>query len=491
MNIFKYILEYFKKIRSRFRDSTRNKATIQRIKKNTGKQIEDIEAALKDLINQDDKNEEQVEKIIRDKTAIEIGQKLEKQLKEPIFDLAEIEQELNLLNKKLFDIETRKQKINSVQNLSHSKTDADIENLEKLLQELDSKKGISSDSEYLEGFNDKATKVDSFFEEFKLIKVYRKREEKREHKEKLKKQKVNELLRHLKQSINSDKTVQTKQSIKIVEEAILGLINTEQKNKFRKKLSALRETFRKKEIEVEAKRQKEILKLKKEKEERKRKEEAKRLEEEKKKGIIVDDAIKNTILQKYPITAFYHMTALSNLESILQNGLLSHSEAYQQNLVRTDISDNEVNDRRQRKEPKNNKKIHDYVPFYFNPKNPMLYRRKDLQNIIVILEVDKRLIYQKSNLFTDGNAASNSTQFYNQLSNLQDVDWTALQRAYWNDYPDGKRIRCAEVLVFPKMPRNYILKIHSNNLDAMNKTRALVRNFGLDIPCKLSSKFYF
>ena len=135
MNIFRYIFDYFQKVRSRFRKSTRNKTTFQRIKKNTDK--------------------------------------------ESIFDLAEIEEEVNVLNRKLFDIKTKKQRIDFIQIPSSSKTDEDIDRLEKIFQGLNHKNDFHSNSSYIENWNDNEIKVDNFFEEFRLIKVYRKREEKR------------------------------------------------------------------------------------------------------------------------------------------------------------------------------------------------------------------------------------------------------------------------------------------------------------------------
>ena len=491
MNIIKYIIDYFKKIRSRFRKSTRNETVFQRIKENDNKQIKEIDKRLKDLLRNKDENVEEIKRVIEEKTAIEISQGLGLKYEEPVFDLAEIEEEVNVLNQKLFDIELRKQRIDLIKIPPTSKTDEDINKLEKIFQGLSSKKKFHSDSVFLNGLNEDKTNVDSFFEEFRLIKVYRNREEKREREEQLKQLKLKDLLRQLELTINSNKNSQAKQNIRIAEKVILGLKDSKQKTKFRTKLSSLIVIFRKKEIEEEAKRQAKKLEQERKKSEKKRKKEEEKRKEERKKGIIVDDISKNNILQQFQISGFYHMTAIPNLESILRHDLLSHSEAYRQNFVNTDISDNEVNNRRQRQEPINNRKIHDYVPFYFNPKNPMLYRRKNLQDSIVILEVDRRLIYQMNNLFTDGNAASNSTKFYNQIKNLKKIDWTGIKREYWHDHPDGKRIRCAEVLAYPKISKNYILKIHCNNMNTMEKVRVIVRNCGLDIPCNLSSKYYF
>ena len=185
MNIFKYIVDYFKKIRSRFRKSSRNKEVIQRIEDNKNKKLKGVDEKLQTLSTKED-NKEQVEQAIEEKTIIEIGQELPQEVKEPIFDLAEIENEVKLLNQKLFEIDVQKQKIGSIQVTSKSKSDEGIVRLE----ELDNKANIQADINILKDLNDKKTDVDNFFEEFRLIKIYRKREEEREREEQVKSQKV-------------------------------------------------------------------------------------------------------------------------------------------------------------------------------------------------------------------------------------------------------------------------------------------------------------
>ncbi len=131
---------------------------------------------------------------------------------------------------------------------------------------------------------------------------------------------------------------------------------------------------------------------------KKQEEKGKHIDEEKKKGEqekrdIVEQRQK---LEKYKINYLYHMTHKDNLENILRYGLKSHNEAKKENLNKVDISDNQVNDRRSRKEPIFNRSIHDYVPLYFNPKNPMLFVRKGLQNDIVILATESKRCRRKN-----------------------------------------------------------------------------------------------
>ena len=186
------------------------------------------------------------------------------------------------------------------------------------------------------------------------------------------------------------------------------------------------------------------------------------------------------------IDYLYHMTHINNVPGILQRGLLSHNQAHQRGGV-TDISDRNVNDRRNWRTV-NGVPLHDFANLYFNPKNPMLYRRKEIQDDIVILAFDKRLLSNEGTWFTDGNAASNATKFYYHLSDLSGLDWECIEGAYWTDYDDGRRTRCAEILVPGGIHPSWILKIIVSSPSARQKLYRFVRT---DIPVEIQPWRYF
>lgn len=166
-------------------------------------------------------------------------------------------------------------------------------------------------------------------------------------------------------------------------------------------------------------------------------------------------------LQAYGIHQLFHMTDLQNLPSILKNGLLSHHQAHAQGIVRSDISDPSVQLRRARRvDPINRCFIHDYACLYFNPRNPMLYRRRELQNQIVLVGVDASILLGQKVVFTDGNAASNDTCFYQGIENLDNLPWRVIWANSWIDFCDGKRQRCAEVLVPQQVDSQFITRLY-------------------------------
>jgi hypothetical protein len=198
----------------------------------------------------------------------------------------------------------------------------------------------------------------------------------------------------------------------------------------------------------------------------------------------------NQHLDYFGINYLYHMTHKDNLEKILQVGLKSHNYARRNNLMRNDIANNDVNDRRSKVELIYNRSLHDYVPLYFNPKNSMLFVRKNIQDNIVILALDRMLIYEENSIFTDGNAANRPTRFFNDTNNLNQINWECIRAEFWSDFEDGRRKRMAEVLVFPDIAARFIQKIYCNNFDTLQFIQEKARTYQY-IETELKRNLYF
>lgn len=192
----------------------------------------------------------------------------------------------------------------------------------------------------------------------------------------------------------------------------------------------------------------------------------------------------NSYLEVFGINNIYHMTHISNVPSILQRGLYPHKNPFQQ----VDISDCDVNSRRSRNEPIYNKPIHSYIPFYFNPKNNMLSKRRSIQKDIVILVFPKDLILSQGAIFTDGNASTDRTRFYNRLNDLDKLNWDCIYTSgYYSGYPDGARTRMSEVLVPDYVSAEKIEGIICHN----HLTRSMVEQYTNDKIVSVNTKMYF
>lgn len=197
-------------------------------------------------------------------------------------------------------------------------------------------------------------------------------------------------------------------------------------------------------------------------------------------------------LERIPFGGLFYTTHLRNLKSILSMGILSHNTAHSRGLVNEDISNQQVNDRRNRIVREMGGNIHDFTPLYFNPRNPMLYylckqkRKEDL----ALLRINPHILLEDNVCYSDGNAAARATRFYNNLSEFNLLNWEVIRNEYWTNYPDGKRIKCAEVLVKEKVALEYITNIYVYSENALDH---ILPNFPnhLGIRSSVNARLYF
>jgi hypothetical protein len=105
-------------------------------------------------------------------------------------------------------------------------------------------------------------------------------------------------------------------------------------------------------------------------------------------------------------TSIYHITHIDNLVSILNSGgLISCSELRQQQTNYTDVAHQTIQDKRAAKPVMCIVRgvLHDYVPFYFAPRSPMLcsihYNRgKNYQKEVLHLVSQAEVIKASKNI---------------------------------------------------------------------------------------------
>ncbi len=196
---------------------------------------------------------------------------------------------------------------------------------------------------------------------------------------------------------------------------------------------------------------------------------------------------KSKVLKILNIDYLYHMTHLDNLNSILEYGLYPHGNKYQIK----DISNNEVNNRRLKKESVYNRSIHKYVPFYFNPRNAMLYRnQRYFRNNIIILGYNNIIACKNGTVFTTCNASSDKARFTGNISSLSKFKWKNIFSRRWTkklEFEDGsykfisnnsiKQEMMAEILIANRVKHKNLNIIFTQD----SKTaRFIVSNFKLD-----------
>lgn len=129
--------------------------------------------------------------------------------------------------------------------------------------------------------------------------------------------------------------------------------------------------------------------------------------------------------------------------------------------------------------------IHDYVPFYFGYLSPMLFQLKtgrvpgyDQGQGPIVYLVSTVQAVQASGAqfaFSDGHGIAAFTNWFSNLSELDNVDWEAVNLRYWRDTPDDmdrQRRKQAEFLVHRFLDWSLIQEI--GVIDESMKARAEV-----------------
>lgn len=149
---------------------------------------------------------------------------------------------------------------------------------------------------------------------------------------------------------------------------------------------------------------------------------------------------------------------------------------------------------------------HDYVPFYFGYRSPMLLQLKSGQ-VAGYDEGQAPLIYLKTTcqaiaqagigfVLSDGHGLAKFTDWFDDLVALDRVDWDMVYRQYWADSPqdmDRQRRKQAEFLVHRACPWELIEEIGVLNAAAKEGVEAILAGFpmGLSRPVLVRPEWYY
>lgn len=172
------------------------------------------------------------------------------------------------------------------------------------------------------------------------------------------------------------------------------------------------------------------------------------------------NSIPESLRSKY----FYHFTHIENLESILKKGFLSTNKKDALGLGHKNVANESIQHRRHEMDVtcSPHGKVHDYVPFYLTTTNPMLLSLVNNKNIdqpfMIFFAIPILKILENNVVFTDASANTSSPpNFYNTPSDLEKLDWDAVDKRGWGSATDDERHkRMAEVLVHQEVPLDWI-----------------------------------
>lgn len=205
--------------------------------------------------------------------------------------------------------------------------------------------------------------------------------------------------------------------------------------------------------------------------------------------------------------AIYHITHIHNLPLILQHGgLWCDNEKVKRQLNPVGIAHEHIKRRRAARlvPVSRGGVLADYVPFYFAPRSPMLYSitrgqvegyREGQSPVLHLTSSIERVAESELPFtFTNGHAEMLTSRFYEDLADLDKVDWRIMREWYWNDTPeDGTRKwrRQAEFLVHNNFPLTLFDEIGVISGQKAEEVKQILAAEGHQIKVTVRSNWYY
>lgn len=169
----------------------------------------------------------------------------------------------------------------------------------------------------------------------------------------------------------------------------------------------------------------------------------------------------------------YHLTSLSNLESILQNGLKPRSQLTQF----TDVADSDILVKRQ------SQNLQDFVPFHFFAKNPfdLAVQNTRKSESFVLITVRRDTAQQNDWQISPRHPlAVGNTALYSYDVGIQQIDWETMET---RDYADTscKSICMAECLSPDTVYESQFFKIYVPSAEISREVTSLMQNINVQV----------
>jgi len=150
--------------------------------------------------------------------------------------------------------------------------------------------------------------------------------------------------------------------------------------------------------------------------------------------------------------------------------------------------------------------VHDYVPFYFGYWSPMLlqlktgrvegYDQGQQPLIYLVSSVQAVLESGASFVFSDGHGIAAYTDWYDNVVDLDKVDWNMVNERYWSDTaedPDRHRRKQAEFLIHISCDWGLIREIGVINDHVKQHVEKIIGRFpkALHRPVSIRREWYY
>lgn len=210
------------------------------------------------------------------------------------------------------------------------------------------------------------------------------------------------------------------------------------------------------------------------------------------------------------MTFAYHFTHIDNLDSILKHGLLATSEKARKGINHENIANMDIQNTRSQIAINSEFRLvrktdvaeylfdyHEFVPFYFSERSPMLLSLSMQKNIdqerVIYFVIDcKKMLKEKSNSFFTNqsvNRISDLPNLYNHEDDLDCLDWGSIRDRRYRLDDQTKHYKMAEFLLHKQVFMQDVVKIITyDNSNWPNEVRRIFQENGITPPQILRSR---
>jgi len=201
-----------------------------------------------------------------------------------------------------------------------------------------------------------------------------------------------------------------------------------------------------------------------------------------------------------------HFTHLSHLPTIMSEGCLLADSLVGERL-QNEVGDRGIKDARRRLDVTCGPGGHpcDYVPFYFAPRSPMLYKIA-VGGVPHYQDGQDPLVYLRSTIgdvirvglpwvFSNGNCGAYLTEYFQNLGVIDaKIDWPLQYATRWNsnaDDPTRATRRAAEFLVHSVMPWSLVREVVVRNAETGSLVAQLLNAAGHQRSVTVRPEWYY
>jgi len=147
----------------------------------------------------------------------------------------------------------------------------------------------------------------------------------------------------------------------------------------------------------------------------------------------------------------FYITHIDNLSSILRHGIFCHERITREDIQFTPIYDEAIVAGRGERKVPDGRSLWSFANLFFQPRNAMLYRvlLEKSSEEIAILCVNPTLLNRSDIYIALGGAGSERSQIVSRSAGLKNISKLRkyIDREWWSDVDDSKRLSMAECLV--------------------------------------------